>query len=121
MEEQIMQLEKNMWEAALHRDADSFRKLVSSDAVMICGGYRCLGSEYADIIPEFYISGYSISGMEVIGSGSDKVILHYVLRVSVENSSARDLEGTFHVVSVWEKIGEAWKLIFNMDSRVAGQ
>lgn len=118
MEKEIIQLEYNMWEAALHRDADSFKSLVCPNAIMICGGYRCMGSEYADIIQDFYISGYSISSMEVISSGKDEVILHYILRVDADKESHKDLEGLFHVVSVWKRTGEEWRLIFNMDSRI---
>ena len=118
MEKQIIQLEYDMWEAALHKSADEFRKLVKPEAVMICGGYRCTGSEYADIIADFNISGYSISNMEVVSSGNDDVALHYVLKVEVEDSGAKDLEGQFHVVSIWKKFEDQWWLIFNMDSRI---
>lgn len=121
MEQQIIQLEYEMWEAAFHRDAKAFQHLVRPDAVMICGGYQCSGREYAGMIPDFYISGYSIDGMEVISSGIDEVILHYVLRVDVDQKSHKDLEGVFHVVSVWKRIGESWKLAFNMDSRIIEQ
>lgn len=121
MEEKIIQLEHDMWEAALHRDVVSFRNLVMPNAVMICGGYRCLGSEYAELIAEFNISGYSISNMEVVSSGENEVALHYVLKVDAESSRDKDLEGLFHVASIWKRSGEGWKLIFNMDSRIVGQ
>lgn len=118
MENNLIQLEYNMWEAALHRNMEEFKKLVSPNAVMVCGGYRCLGSEYAGFIPYFEISGYSISDMEVISSSDNEVTLHYVIETQAENAGAQDLTGNFHVVSIWKRTAETWNLIFNMDSRI---
>lgn len=118
MENEVIQLEYKMWEAALHQDVVGFKELVLPDAVMICGGYRCLGNEYADLIAGFNISGYSISDMEVIHSGGSEVTLHYVIRTRAEDSEAQDLTGLFHVVSIWKRKNDAWNLIFNMDSRI---
>ncbi len=116
---QVIQLEHDMWEAALHKDAEAFSKLVLPEAVMVCGGYRCSGSEYAGFIRDFDISGYSICDMEVISASEKEVTLHYVLRVEADNADAKDLEGLFHVVSIWKRCGDTWNLVFNMDSRIA--
>lgn len=118
MEHQIIQLERAMWEAALHKNADAFRALVSPNAVMVCGGYRCLGSEYANFLQDFDITGYSIGSMELIHETENEVTLHYVIRIHAGAQTARDLQGLFHVASMWEKSGDAWNLIFNMDSRI---
>ena len=40
---EIKQQELRMWEAAKRRDSIKFLELVSPDAVMICGGFRCTG------------------------------------------------------------------------------
>lgn len=118
MENEVIQLEHEMWEAALHQDVAGFKKLVLPEAVMICGGYRCLGNEYADFIADFSISGYAISNMEVIHLSDSEVTLHYVLRTQTEDGKALDLAGLFHVVSIWQKKTDSWNLIFNMDSRI---
>lgn len=118
MEEQIVQLEQSMWNAVLHQDIHAFQKLVSPDAVMICGGYRCLGAEYASLLPEFRISSYNILKYEVIHSGPAEVLLHCVVRVNAADETAKDLEGLFHVASLWKRCGEEWHLTFNMDSRI---
>lgn len=118
MENKVIQLEHEMWEAALHRDTDGFKKLVLPDAVMICGGYRCLGSEYADFLADFNISGYSIKNMEVISTSDNEVTLHYMIRTHAEDVNAQDLVGLFHVVSIWKRKSNTWKLMFNMDSRI---
>ncbi len=42
VENDIIQLEYAMWETVVHGDIEGFKKLVRADAVMICGGHRCL-------------------------------------------------------------------------------
>ena len=98
MEQTVIGLEREMWEAVLHRDGDAFRRLVSPNAVMICGGYRCGGSEYAEMVADFSISKYAIEQMEVVSASGDEVILHYLLRVAVDNSRDADLAGLFQDV-----------------------
>jgi hypothetical protein len=117
-EELIFEKEYEMWKAAKNRDCEAFKELVARDAIMICGGYRCLGSEYAEYINDFYINGYEITNEEVIFSSEDAVQIHYVIEVKTELSEAADLGGVFHVISLWKKVNHVWKLYFNMDSRI---
>lgn len=118
MEHNVIQLEYRMWEAVLHKEIDDFQKHVLPDAVMICGGYRCLGSEYAGFLADFNISGYAIDKMEIICASDQEVTLHYVIQTQAEDAAAQDLAGIFHVVSIWKREADAWHLIFNMDSRI---
>lgn len=117
-EELIFEKEHNMWKAASKRDVVVFKELVAVDAIMICGGYRCLGAEYAEYIKDFYISGYDIKNEEVIFSSEEVVQIHYVIDVKTNLMEASDLGGLFHVVSLWKKVNDLWKLSFNMDSRI---
>lgn len=119
MEDQMMQLEYEMWEAASHRDVKAFQRLVPPDAVMVCGGYRCLGAEYATYISGFDLSSYSIHNMERVHANENEALLHYTIHIEVEDESAKDLAGDFHVVSFWKKQGENWRLSFNMDSKIS--
>lgn len=116
--ELIFGMEYSLWKAASNRDVVAFKSLVADDAVMICGGYRCLGAEYAEYIKDFYIEGYEIKNEEVIYLSDDAVQIHYVIDVKTELPEVADLGGTFHVVSLWKKMNNLWKLNFNMDSRI---
>ena len=60
----------------------------------------------------------AIEQMEVVSASRDEVILHYLLRVAVDNSRDADLAGLFHVISVWKCAGGSWNLILNMDARI---
>ena len=114
----IMELEIAMWEAAKNRNAAAFLELVDETAVMVCGGFRCSGYEYAQIIKEFDVAQYQISDFEIIEETEQICQIHYVIETMVSDSKNKDLEGKFHITSTWKKIDEAWKLIFNMDSRI---
>ena len=116
MEHPAIACEYAMWKAASHKDREAFMQLVPPDAVMVCGGYRCLGKEYAEWIRTFSIDGYAIRNMEIVDKSGDAAALHYVLSVQAEK--AKDLEGTFHVVSLWKKEDGGWKLRFNMDAKI---
>lgn len=113
----IKQKELRMWEAAKSRDSVKFLKLVCEDAVMICGGIRCSGLEYSYIIKDFDLAKYVISDFEVVYKTQNACQVRYCIETFVEDPKNIDLQGQFHVTSTWKKIGEDWKLIFNMDSR----
>ena len=113
----IYELEVKMWNAAQNRDAEAFLQVVDKDAVMVCGGYRCCGTEYAEIIKEFDVAQYKILNYEVIAEEEALCQIHYVIEITVADKSNADLEGLFHITSTWKKTDDNWKLIFNMDAR----
>ena len=117
-EELIFEKENDMWKAASNRDAVTFKQLVADDAIMICGGYRCLGCEYADYIKDFNINGYEIKNEEVIFSSEEAIQIHYIVDVKTELPETSDLGGVFHVISLWKLKNNVWKLYFNMDSKI---
>ena len=55
-----------MWESAMDRDSKAFLNLVSDEADMVCGRYRCTGREYAEIISFFDCKRYNIINFEVV-------------------------------------------------------
>ncbi len=119
MNEQIIeQYEIKMWEAAKNRDAEGFLEVVDRDAEMICGGYRCSGAEYAEIIRELDVSEYEISEFQIVAESQEICKVSYVIVTTVADERNKDLEGKFRVTSIWKRIEDNWKLIFNMDSRV---
>ena len=93
--ETIQALEIQMWEAARNRDKEAFLNIVSEDAVMICGGYRCTGAEYAQIIEEFDCKDYMISDFEVVAEDNDLIQVHYMITTTVNDEANKDLAGTF--------------------------
>lgn len=118
--EQIQKLEVQMWEAARARDKKAFLELVSGSAVMVCGGFRCTGAEYAEIIAQFDCKEYEIQNFEVTASAPGLVQVHYTITLTVSDPANADLAGTFHITTTWQQNGEGYQVIFNMDQRVFG-
>ena len=116
--DEIYELEVAMWEAAKGRDSKAFLNLVCEDAVMVCGGYRCTGKEYAEIISYFDCKSYSLHHFEVVNEDSGSIQVHYVLTLEVHDEKNMDLAGTFHITTTWRYIDETWKVVFNMDQRI---
>ena len=112
------ELEMSMCEAAKCRDADKFLNVVDENAIMICGGFKCSGLEYAQIIKEFDLAEYEITGYEIVAETKDICQIHYVINTKVADKKNADSEGVFHITSTWKKFEEGWKLVFNMDSRI---
>ena len=117
--EDIMVLETKMWEAAKNRNAVEFFNVVSEDAVMVCGGYRCTGKEYAEIISFFDCKSYNIVNFETICEDTSSVQVHYVIKLEVNDDKNSDLAGTFHITTTWKNQDGRWKVVFNMDQRVS--
>lgn len=118
MTAQIKALETAMWEAAKARNPEKFLELVDKNAVMVCGGFRCSGAQYAEIIGEFDIADYIISDFEIVGEDENTCQVHYVIKTTVNEERNADLAGVFHITSTWRKSEHGRRLIFNMDSRV---
>ena len=114
----IYELENKMWQAAKSGDKSAFSELVSADAVMVCGGYRCIGAEYAEFVSDFGISNYSVTDFEIVHKTDNTVQVHYVVTTTADKPENADLAGIFHVTSTWENKEDKWMLVFNMDSRI---
>ena len=110
--------EKRMWDIAMRGDSAAFLDIVSEETIMVCGGYRCTGVEYAKLVGDFGIASYEIDRFEIIYEDDTVVQVHYVVRTKADSPENSDLAGTFHVTSTWKKVENGRKLIFNMDSRI---
>ncbi len=109
----IYGLELNMWNAARKRSSSDFLKVVSEDAVMVCGGYRCTGKEYADIVSAFDCKSYSIEHFEIVNQDENSIQVHYVIHLEVNAEENHDLAGTFHITTTWKSMDGIWKVVFN--------
>lgn len=116
--EELYRMETAMWEAAKARNSEKYLDVVSEDAVMVCGGYRCSGREYAAIIGEFDCKSYAIENFEIVCEDENIVQTHYIVTVEVSDERNADLAGKFHVTTTWKRINGSWKAVFNMDRQI---
>jgi hypothetical protein len=77
---EIYELERKMWDAAVSWDKSAFLDIVSETAVMVCGGYRCTGAEYAELTADFGVSAYEISSFEMTAESDDMIAVHYIVK-----------------------------------------
>ncbi len=115
---EIYDYEIKMWESAKNRDPEAFLDVVSSDAVMVCGGYRCTGKEYSEIVSVFDCKSYTIENFTVVNEDTCTVQTSYVISVEVNDEANSDLGGRFFVTTTWSKASGQWKAVFNMDQRI---
>lgn len=116
----VFELENKMWQTAKNGDKNAFTKLVDKNAVMVCGGYRCTGAQYAEFINDFGISDFEITNFEIVHETDKTVQVHYIVTTTANTPRDADLAGKFHVTSTWVKRDSEWALVFNMDSRIMG-
>ena len=109
--EKALALETKMWESAKNRDAYGFMEIVHPDAVMVCGGYRCTGKEYAEVISNFDCKSYRIDCFEIVCDGGNSFQVHYILKMEVEDMRNRDLGGSFHIMA-YACLTSQWKRSF---------
>lgn len=116
VEEKIKDLETQMWEAFANGDSKKFSKLVSDDAMMICGGIRESGREYAKIVANVRLDSYEISEFFTKLVSNELVMTNYIVKVMCHDSS---ISGTFRVSSLWILSKNKWELVFNQDSKLS--
>ena len=112
------EMERKIWECAQNCDAKSFLEIVCEDALMVCGGYRNSGKEYAGYIAQFDCESYEIKDFQIIIETSDVIQNCYVVDVKVSDPRNDDLAGIFFVTSSWRKVNDKWMLVYNMDTRL---
>lgn len=115
LDEKVINMEKNMWEAFSNGDSTSFAQLVSDEAIMICGGYKTTGAEYAKIVEQIRLQDYEVSDFFVKEISANTILVNYLAKVKCPDPS---ISGIFRVSSLWVNDNDKLKLLFNQDSRI---
>lgn len=118
LQEKVIGMEKKMWEAFASGNSALFGKIVSADAMMICGGFKESGAEYARIVENVNLSNYELSEFDVKVINSNVVLTNYIVKVDGQDYT---LAGTFRVSSLWINEDGNWKVVFNQDSNLVSQ
>ena len=119
IEEEIITLEKRVWEAVISQDVAHYRALVADDALMVIGGMRSTGAKEARWLQQIKFPAYELSEFKVIVLGDNIVLLHYTATFVGEHSSRSDFSGSYYVSSIWKRRQNGWQLVFNQDVRPA--
>jgi len=114
----VIRLEKRVWKAAQHREADAFAELVPREAVMIFQSGIVSQPEYLATMHQRTISQYELRNIRGFMPNARTVILHYeALRLGEEAGhafpEARMIEST-----TWIKRGRRWIAILNQETPI---
>lgn len=118
LQEKVIGMEKKMWEAFASGNSALFGEIVSADAMMICGGFKESGAEYARIVENVNLSNYELSEFDVKVINPNVVLTNYIVKVDCQDYT---LAGTFRVSSLWINEDGNWKVVFNQDSNLVSQ
>lgn len=110
----ITDSEKAAWEAYKNKQADAFKKYLTTD---YCGvyaeGIKNVDKEVADM-EKTELRDYSFADMKVVFPSADVAVATY--KATLQSSSGgQDTSGTYNVASVWIKKGGKWLVIFHSD------
>ena len=116
----VILLEEKVWKAAQERNAEEFKKLVPSDAIMIFQSGIIPQPEYLATMKERTIARYELGQISGFMPNSNTVILHYeALRLGDEGGrtfpKGRVIEST-----TWVKRGGRWLAVLNQETPLRG-
>ena len=103
--DEIMAKEKAAWQAFKDKDADAFKKLISSDlATVYPDGMHNLEQEL-EMMGKTEMKSFDLSDFNV--TNPKTAILTYKATVEA-TSEGKDASGTYNVGSVWQKAKGTW-------------
>jgi len=117
----IIRLEKKVWKAAQKREADIFKELVPSDAVMIFQSGIIPQPEYLATMRERTISRYELRNFHGFMPNPKTVILYYeALRLGDEAGKLFP-QGIVIEATTWIKRGHRWVAVLNQETPLAAR
>jgi len=117
---EVIRLEEKVWKAAQDRDAEAFKKLVPSDAVMIFQSGVVTQPQYLAAINARTIERYELGRMRGFMPNATTVILYYRARRIGEESGAGFPAGEVVESTTWIKRDRRWVAILNQETPVSG-
>jgi hypothetical protein len=115
----VIRLEKRVWKAAQDRDADTFKELVPSDAIMIFQSGVTPQPQYLASMSERTISDYELRHIRGFMPDPTTVILYYeALRLGKESGRTFPA-GAVIESTTWIKRERRWVAILNQETPIA--
>jgi hypothetical protein len=113
---EIIGLERKVWKAAQKREADAFKELVPSDAIMIFQSGIVAQPEYLATMHQRTISRYELRNFRGFMPNPKTVILYYeAVRLGEEAGKVFPL-GNVIEATTWIKRGRRWVAVLNQET-----
>ena len=114
--DEIMAKEKAAWQAFKDKNADAFKKLISSDlATVSSDGMHNLEQEL-EMMGKTEMKSFDLSDFNVTFPNPRTAILTYKATVEA-TSDGKDTSGTYNVGSVWQKAKGTWQGVFHAEAK----
>lgn len=108
--------EKAAWQAFKDKNADDFKKLISSDLVAVYADGIYNMQQELDVMKKTDMKSFSLSDINVAMTGTDTAIITY--KAKVESSvEGKDTSGDYYCGSVWQMKNGKWHGIFHSDMK----
>ena len=114
----VIRLEKRVWKAAQRREADAFKELVPSDAIMIFQSGIVPQPEYLATMHQRTISRYELRNFRGFMPNARTVILYYEAVRLGEESGNTFPEGRVIESTTWVKRGRRWVAMMNQETPI---
>ena len=114
--DEIMAKEKAAWQAFKDKDADAFKKLISSDlATVNSDGMHNLEQELA-MMGKTEMKSFDLSDFNVTFPNPRTAIVTYKATVEA-TSEGKDASGTYNVGSIWQMAKGKWQGVFHAEAK----
>lgn len=115
---QVVRLEKQVWEAAQERNMAVFQQLVPADGIMIFQSGIVTQPEYLATMARRTISRYRLDNMRGFMPNRQTVVLFYeAIRIGDEDGQAFP-DGAVIESTTWIKRGKKWVAILNQETLI---
>ena len=114
--DEIMAKEKAAWQAFKDKDADAFKKLISSDlATVNSDGMHNMEQELA-MMGKTEMKSFDLSDFNVVFPNKKTAVITYKAKIEA-TADGKDVSGTYNVGSVWHTANGQWVGIFHTDMK----
>ncbi|MBD0373274.1 MAG: nuclear transport factor 2 family protein [Pyrinomonadaceae bacterium] len=116
LEETIMKMEKQAWEAVKARDAKAFSDLFAADGYMADNAGFATRASFLQTLPDLVITQYTLTDFKVMMIDKDAAIITYKANVKGSFKGQAFPPNPAYVSSIWAKRGGKWMAVYHQET-----
>ncbi|GAC1541004.1 MAG: hypothetical protein NVS2B17_17870 [Candidatus Velthaea sp.] len=119
LEQEIIALDRALWQAAMDGRLDDFRGMMASDYQGLYARGFVTADDDAQVTATMRIRGFRFEDVRVRELGPQTVLVTYITLLDATAGEARDISGRYASTSVWQRAKGGWSLVYHAESRLA--
>lgn len=116
LEETIMKMEKQAWEAVKARDAKAFSDLFAADGYMADNAGFETRARFLQSLPDLMITQYTLTDFKVMMIDKNAVIITYKADVKGSFKGQAFPPNPAYVSSIWARRGGKWVAVYHQET-----